>query len=249
MAKPSDTMQWATDVGATNDPGVTRRATGFVAGKKAPAKWFNYLHNAAGKWFAYLNNLHAEADFLNQAYTWSAKHTFSAATDVAGALTLTGPSNDLAYATPRSRTALLNLTGGAHYTGTWNFGTSKWQGSTNSSTLAFSLSLPGGATITRVRAGVQQGATPASGCSIALLEITPNKGAVPAASTRDTLGGDAATAAGFARLEITPSPIPSTNNILRWHELVFQTSNVATTTPDELHWLEIQFTDPGPRNY
>lgn len=71
MAKPTSIPTWATDPGATADPGATRTATGFITGKKAPAKWFNWLFNRTGAWFSYLDNLHNEPEFLNKNYSWT----------------------------------------------------------------------------------------------------------------------------------------------------------------------------------
>jgi hypothetical protein len=75
--KPSDTYDWATAVGATSDPGSIRRGTGFVTGKKPPAKWFNFLHRGAALWFKYLDQLHADDAFLGPDYAWTGQHTFS----------------------------------------------------------------------------------------------------------------------------------------------------------------------------
>ncbi len=74
MPKPSTITTWATDPGATADPGATRRATGFVAGKKLPAKWLNWILNQNGAWLTYLRDLHTEAEFLNKVYRWTNSH-------------------------------------------------------------------------------------------------------------------------------------------------------------------------------
>lgn len=74
MAKPTSITTWATDAGATADPGATRRATGFIAGKKLPAKWLNWLLNQNAAWLTYLSNLDTEPEFLNKVYKWTGRH-------------------------------------------------------------------------------------------------------------------------------------------------------------------------------
>ena len=76
MAKPTTITTWATDAGATADPGATRRATGFVPGKKLPSKWLNWILNQNGAWLTYLRDLHTEIEFLNKAYFWRGRHSF-----------------------------------------------------------------------------------------------------------------------------------------------------------------------------
>ena len=76
MPKPSTITTWATDPGATADPGPTRRATGFIAGKKLPSKWLNWILNQNAAWLTYLRDLHTEPEFLGQDYAWTGTHTF-----------------------------------------------------------------------------------------------------------------------------------------------------------------------------
>lgn len=78
MAKPTDLYPWATDPGATVDPGPAREATGFRSGKKPPAKWFNFLFNGAHQWFQYLSNLPNEAAFLGEVFHWTGGQTHAA---------------------------------------------------------------------------------------------------------------------------------------------------------------------------
>lgn len=92
MAKPTDTLPWATDPGATSDPGPTRKATGFLAGKRLPAKWLNYLLNKQGAWFQYLANLHDESEFLNKNYTWTGQTTFAGTTRLASGVEISYPA-------------------------------------------------------------------------------------------------------------------------------------------------------------
>lgn len=100
MAKPTSIMTWATDDGATADPGDTRRETGFIAGRKLPAKWLNWILNQNGAWLTYLRDLHAEPEFLNKDYDWAGSHKFgtTGSTGVYSDLRLVGYSNEIAYA-------------------------------------------------------------------------------------------------------------------------------------------------------
>jgi hypothetical protein len=77
VPKPTEVPTWATDAGAISDPGPMRRATGFIAGKKLPAKWLNWLLNRQAGWFTYLRDLHNEPEFLNKPYNWSGLHRFT----------------------------------------------------------------------------------------------------------------------------------------------------------------------------
>lgn len=85
MAKPSVVPTWATDgLAFKNDPGVPKRALGWLAGEKPPADWWNWFVNLQGQWAAYLNTLEGEA------LTWTAAHAFNAAVTLAGALVANG---------------------------------------------------------------------------------------------------------------------------------------------------------------
>jgi hypothetical protein len=126
MAKPTEIPSWATDVGATNDPGATRKATGFITGKKAPAKWFNHLFNRAGQWCAYLNDLHNEPGFLNKNYAWTGQHSFEAPGGISGGYVDNhwGVNGEVLYVdanglpTPIGRSLVLPLSGGVNALGT-----------------------------------------------------------------------------------------------------------------------------------
>jgi hypothetical protein len=116
MAKPTTITDWATDAGATSDPGPTRRATGFIAGKKLPAKWLNWLLSQNAQWLTYLRDLHIEPEFLNQVYTWTGAHGFNQSIGAYNDVVF-GPNSDPMYGdalgvqTPREVTVPLPLTG------------------------------------------------------------------------------------------------------------------------------------------
>lgn len=76
MAKPTSIPTWATDPGARIDPGPVRTASGFVPGKKLPAKWLNWILAQGGDWYKYLRDLHIEPEFLNKNYSWTGMQRF-----------------------------------------------------------------------------------------------------------------------------------------------------------------------------
>jgi hypothetical protein len=89
VAKPSSITTWATDPGATADPGPARRATGFIAGKKLPSKWLNWLLSQNAAWLTYLRDLHTEPEFLGEDYAWTGTHDHPGAVNIAGPLDVT----------------------------------------------------------------------------------------------------------------------------------------------------------------
>lgn len=115
MPKPSDIPVWSTDPNTTADPGVTRRATGFVQGKLLPAKWLNWVLNRQGAWFQYLRDLHLEPEFLSKTYPWTGAHGFASSVGLFGQ-TVLGPAVELLYGngagipTPKYRTVMVPTT-------------------------------------------------------------------------------------------------------------------------------------------
>lgn len=133
MAKPSSITTWATDAGATADPGATRKATGFLAGKKLPARWLNWILNQNGAWFTYLRDLHIEPEFLNKNYSWTGAHGFSNGTvGFFQSPVIGGTSNDFLYGSAlgvvekRQRETVLPLSAFWSETGNALVGTGEW---------------------------------------------------------------------------------------------------------------------------
>lgn len=80
MSKPATLPEWATDGGATiTEPLLAEKQTGFVAGTKPPAGWFNWILNLLYAWIVWLDA------FESTAHTWSAAQTFTATFTVNGA--------------------------------------------------------------------------------------------------------------------------------------------------------------------
>jgi hypothetical protein len=76
MSKPSAPVGWATTPGTRLEPTSPEKAAAFSNGFQPPARWHNWLFGLLGDWTSYLNNLHGDADFLGQSYTWTATHVF-----------------------------------------------------------------------------------------------------------------------------------------------------------------------------
>lgn len=53
MPPPSTPNTWATDANTTTEPSSGKKAAGFVAGEKPPAKWLNWLFNEIFQWLGY----------------------------------------------------------------------------------------------------------------------------------------------------------------------------------------------------
>lgn len=77
MSKPATLPEWATNGGATiTEPLLAEKQTGFVAGTKPPAGWFNWILNLLYAWIVWLDA------FESTAHTWSALQTFTGSLQV-----------------------------------------------------------------------------------------------------------------------------------------------------------------------
>jgi hypothetical protein len=244
MAKPTEIMQWATDVGATSDPGGTRRATGFVSGKKAPAKWFNFLHGAAGKWHAYLDNLHGETEFLNKAYTWTAAHVFGSDVTVGGNVLLASGSAVAYSPTKPTRTSFAELhkaVAAGSAPGDLLFTDDGWAqisavGATSLIRVPFRL--PPGAVLTQVRAQVFHGG--AYNCTMSVYRKACNIGGT---NLRFNLGLPVTITSASGTQTIPRAGLSDTAGTFVEYWVEFEFSNVSS----HVEAVEITWTDPGPR--
>jgi hypothetical protein len=253
MAKPADTYQWASDVGVTMDPGSTRKATGFVAGKKAPSKWFNWLHRGAGLWHAYVNNLHNETDFLSQAYTWSGAHRFGALVGL-DQPRIAHATNELLYAdaanvvAARARHVWLPMEP-FERDGTWTYSTSNgtWTTTDAGGALHFMVGRdfqPSGATLTEVRVALYL--PTGRGVDIAVDRIAYDGGSTPANPTVTSLG--TATTGALVVAHQVPvalsAAIDNSASTLRVSIVGDGSSGVL-----QVRGIRLAFNDPGPRNF
>jgi hypothetical protein len=268
MAKPSTIAAWATDSGATSDPGPTRRATGFVPGMKLPAKWLNWLFNQNGAWFTYLRDLHTEPEFLNKVYAWTGAHRFASSLGAFQNVVF-GPGSEPLYGnasgtlTPRSRTVLLPnsafLLGSTHsiiepsswvyisrdpanpLTNTPGFFHTGGQGP-----LIAEFQVPHGARVTSVFAGavVPDGATltMSAGVKEAGADINYTFDDAHGVSESWT-GGNTLTQSG--QLRVNPAnPVHDSSTSTRIIRFT-----AAEAGGSIVKWVKVVFEDPGPRNF
>lgn len=254
MAKPSDIYAWATNPGATADPGSTRKATGFVAGKKAPSKWFNWLHDGAARWHAYLRDLHVEPEFLGEDYTWEGEHVHKdtlAVEDAEGNQVSLAPDFGLALGLgkkiaigQRTITRLMPLgflyanpvSGGSPVA---VLGDQGWAVSGAAQVLAGDLDLPVGSQLLSVRAGVKgtsAGSTPIAMTikRIACDTVSPTATNVVASTMTDT-----ATAGAY---DVLAAALSGTVDATYSYRLTFAIGTDATLVdPDQILWVEIRY--------
>jgi hypothetical protein len=251
MAKPSDTFQWATTLGTTVDPGAARKASGFLYGRLAPPKWFNWLFNGAGQWHAYLNNLHGETEFLNKAYTWTGLHTFSG-----------GVGADPNYGTPVSRWVDMPITLFQLATG-WtkqvNYGgsgstlvyadTAFNSNSPSAQPLIAEFRLPKDVGLTGVSVLVTQGnASGTERVRVKVWRITDDFVASFVNPTATQIGTQVAGAsAGLQLLTATFASTVADSTTERFAVTVTP-SDTAATNSDWVRSWRIQVSEPGPRN-
>jgi hypothetical protein len=69
MPKPTVIPEWASNPGATFDPGLPYSQAGWTVGTKPPARVLNWWQNLVFLWCEYLNQ------FENYAHTWTADQT------------------------------------------------------------------------------------------------------------------------------------------------------------------------------
>jgi hypothetical protein len=255
MAKPDQTYEFATDADATSDPGLTRRATGFVAGKRLPAKWLNWALNGAGKWAAYVSNLHGEPEFLGKVYHWTGLHKFQGGFQSTWPLGMAGAHNEVLYTdidgnlTSRQRTIALPLA--SSFTSdlgavgpAWNYAIAigdppqvGWV-SIQDGSLHGEFALPHGAKLVQMQALVSvsafSGSPPLLTMSLGIRDTdAPQETFFTTQRSDDGL----LTHAGLEAL-------PVLNGATQTVWLRFD-----GTGANHVHWVKVTFLDPGPRNY
>lgn len=253
MAKPGDLYPWATDVGATVDPGPTRKATGFVAGKKPPAKWVNWLENGAYKWRQYLDNLHGETEFLNKIYAWTGLHSFADNVDfndpvtLDDTVTLDGASNEVVYGAARTRTVLIAMAAAQFHdaggdlllepgNGTASIAATIIAGGGLAGTAhaVFPIRIPVGSTLTRVRSIVN----PTTSMTLRVCQQTPDWG-TPATSGASLAGLNTAGTAIQVLDTDSVSMTPVLIEAIRTYTVEVQFNDVG----DALQALELTYTE------
>lgn len=162
--------------------------------------------------------------------------------------------SDAALSTnPRPRTEMVNLATGilsGNPTGVTTAvlvslsAPSYWYWPTTSGQVTFPLRMPRGAVITNVRVGVSNQSGGSATVSCTLFGKAADK-TTPSASTAAALDTDSLSLATLADhvFTLTPSVTITVDNSITEYFLV-----VAGQVDCRIHWVEINYTDPGPRN-
>lgn len=251
MAKPTDTYDWATSVGTTEEPPTDMKAAGFVQGQRPPAKWHNWLWNGASKWHAYTQNLHNEPEFLNRAYAWTGVHLFAAAVQLFGA------QNELEYAdaggasAPRLRTVMLEPCG----LNGWDprvqgYGGAQSQPSSENPVGwgKIALPVPSGGRIVRVRVGYERKAV-GDDADLYVRKTTDTKTVPFTAFSSTKLIERTTSGTGQQVVDLGPIDDAIDTSTSTYALEISPSGDRTQPLPDIVHWIELQFLDPGPRNF
>jgi hypothetical protein len=166
---------------------------------------------------------------------------------------LSGSSSEVLYtdtagsSSPRTRTVMLPL--GAVDGAEWQPDISGRHIYTahNNSHYHAGIQLPGFSRLTRVRALVEHG-TSIGVFTINVFKAVADKTAPYGASSMTTLGTTTSpTAAGVHLLEISLDELIDNANAT--YKFAAYSSDGAGSEIDKILWVELQFSDPGPRNY
>jgi hypothetical protein len=256
MAKPTEIPSWATDAGATNDPGATRKATGFVTGKKAPAKWFNWLHNRAAQWFLYLDALHNEPEFLNKKYSWTGDHGFARSVGAFNNVVF-GPNSEPLYGDaagvpgPRLRTVMLEPCGlnGWDPRAMQGAGAASQDPSRNSIGWGkIGLPVPYGGGLVRVRVGYERKAA-GDDANLWVRKAMPAKTVPFGEYVSLELFELSTTCTGQQIVDLGPITDTLDTSVAVYSLEIGPSANRTQPLPDVVHWIEMQYLDPGPRNF
>lgn len=234
MSKPTHDPTWATDTGASiTDPGSTKQADGWVADERPPAHYFNWWMNLIGDY----------VDFFRGFLDSNEEHTYSSAKSRTVRLS---PVNGWAYG-PTPEWSLQSNGLDSEIPAAWS--------ESDFGRLAFDLSahLPTDATLTRVRALVHPGTAGSSGEEMELrVRHYFNDWVTPARD--DGTFADVGTddeSDGTTDLQTLDIGAISQDVDLSQGNLVayILAGNNGGTNSDTVYELEVQFDDPGPRNY
>jgi len=258
MTKPTTKPEFATDGSALlADPGIPKRHAGFVVDEAIPAHWLNWLLKNNSDWVEYLANLNGEPEFLNKSYQWTGSHGFKVSIGAFGAFVLGGTSNEVIYGddqgvtTPRLRTKMIPLHNAVAKIGA----STSWgcvgptvanRGGITSTgpddTMLLSFTLPDGSKLIRVRLGVNgHGSAIDAGIHQLRASLTPpylNSGTALSSDTKTF------TADGLMTLDTSGTSLV-TNGALDVFQVEFTSHDVAQLVT----FIEVQFLDPGPRNF
>ncbi len=262
MAKPSSITTWATDPGTTADPGPARRATGFVAGKKLPAKWLNWLLSQNGAWLTYLRDLHEEPEFLNKLYKWTGTHRFGGGLGINGEIVysdlegaVSAPDRWVHLPITGLVPATYEGVGAANGTPSWKFYRNpadgvvaesyEWRAAAAGFPLVGLYRLPTGSVVTAMRVNLHLDAEGSS--------ITLNAGLYSGVGGPASNPGVSAVVEGpyndLYEMAIPDSPPITGSSRLFRVSFRWATTNLGALLGAVGSGLAVRFADPGPRNF
>lgn len=253
MPKPTTIPTWATDAGARVDPGPARNATGFIPGKKLPAKWLNWVLAQGGDWFQYLRDLHLEPEFLNKDYSWTGVQKLAQGF-IANSWGVQGETRYVSATgvlTPKARTIRVPISafqaGAGGSLAGWVFMSNvipRWVSSadsTDDTPLVLEYRPPAGTVLKGLRAGVSPEAGGVVNATLGVSYVTeasPPESAIVIAS-QSTSGGQVA---GVLSLTLSvPKTLASEEAVY----VAFKTTGSFRT----VYWVKLLVDDVGPQNF
>ncbi len=158
-------------------------------------------------------------------------------------------SNEYSYATPKTRTVFVPWSLFRVRTG-WNQDGADFFGATTNGVAMYAdlLNLPAGCVITSVRVALEPGearATSGNRMQVQLFRYIPNTGTF---LTTITASGSAVTDDGNAAAQLVTLSPTYTVIATEWLAVRVVAGNTAASFNDALYWVEVTYTDPGPRN-
>lgn len=278
MAKPVTLPIWATDTNLSSgtesgssvksEPALGVKQQGFVPGRAAPARYYNWLLNLIYTWIVYLDGLASDAQWLSTLWIWTNRHIWSGSF---GPGLLDSASCEVNYvngsggASTRTRTILIDVaalqaSGDQSGVGADVYASviARFQTSTDPAlarigggfgttvrgVVDLSPHLVSGCTLTRVRARVAAEGT--SDVGLDLHESTPSFSG-SGSGVLTALDSEAALATA-ATLDSGAISVVVDKATKTYHVSI---SNSGATGSDSVVvlGLEITISDPGPRNY
>jgi hypothetical protein len=218
--------------------------------------------NLVGRWIQFLANLDTETEFLNKAYAWSGAHTFNGlvyATIRFFSVGEYGYCTAGGVSTTKTRTVLVPLLNqraltddGAHWTGHLGGYLGCFTALDVIQIPINPTTVPSGCTLTRVRACVKQAATASIDMKMLVYKSAADTSGPGGTSTLTQLGSeDSAADSGFDILSSGSFSEAIDRSANTYFVEIWASDAVGPDDafhPDEIHWVELQFSDPGPRN-
>lgn len=261
MPKPASVPSWGTDANYTNgptgipgtvtkvEPTAGQKAEGWIPKNKLAAQWLNWWKNLVYQWLAYVNGWFDGADELVYPVVKTRTVVVNWASFIQMYADSTPGQVSGADATPPWSEV---------YTGSAPDQYIGLQSQTDFAKLMLNLNefVPSGATVTRIRALWDPGAARAGAGDRMRFKVYDNLYNFTAVSVGGAGSGPLyeTTDDGTANLQVRTSGViaqaVNKNAVAGGGEvLMVVAGNDAGTNKDLFYAVEIEFTDPGPRNY